>query len=187
MPGLLQCWLGGRAGGEEAVSYEEEGNAEGMTSFSKCSGDGCAVKEFCYRFLATEGMWQSYIDPPGEDEFCRRYKPEGAKAPKPEISEKVFQALTILRKAGNAGLMPKEFAAEMWPESDGWTRQAKCGQKGSHRGGGMYMAAGGFLGRLRKRGLVEAVWKRNRPRTYSLTAKGYRALRYAVGNRQEIE
>lgn len=44
-------------------------------------------------------------------------------------------------------ITPKLFAKEMWPDSPGWRRSVKCGH-GSHRGGGMYIAAGGFLGKL---------------------------------------
>ena len=48
---------------------------------------------------------------------------------------------------------PKEFARLMWPDGAGWQRVGKCGN-GSHRGVGMYLAAGGLLGKLRQRGWV---------------------------------
>lgn len=71
------------------------------------------------------------------------------------LSKKTVQALEILE--AYPGLQPREFAKLMWPESPGWKRPSKCGNNGMHRGGGMYRAAGGFLGKLCKRGL--AYWK----------------------------
>ncbi len=56
------------------------------------------------------------------------------------------RALVILRDHGP--IRPREFARLMWPDSGGWTRSAKCGVKGAHRGGGMYGAAGAYLGKL---------------------------------------
>lgn len=156
-----------------------------MTDYSKCSGEGCAVKDFCHRFRAPAGTWQSYIDPPGQDEYCDWYMAEGKGAPSPEISDTVFRALKILRDA--RALMPRDFAHKMWPDSEGWDRQSKCGPKGAHRGGGMYLAAGGFLGRLCKRGLADRRYDRHRRQTYVITAKGRRALRYTVENRQDLE
>ena len=32
-----------------------------MTDITKCTGDGCALKETCYRFTATTGMYQSFF------------------------------------------------------------------------------------------------------------------------------
>lgn len=63
-----------------------------------------------------------------------------------------LRALTIL--AAHGPLRPREFAQSMWPRSPGWKSSARCGAHGSHRGGGMYLAAGGFLGKLAKRGWV---------------------------------
>ena len=70
-----------------------------------------------------------------------------------DLSVTVVRALVILRDHGP--LRPREFAELMWPDSEGWLRYAKCGPYGSHKGGGMYLAGGGFLGRLRVKGLVE--------------------------------
>lgn len=65
------------------------------------------------------------------------------------------RALEIVARYGP--IMPREFAALMWPDSPGWKRHSKCGPKGVSQGGGMRLAAGGYLGRLRKRGLVNYV------------------------------
>ena len=32
-----------------------------MTDISKCDGIGCIKKYTCYRFLAPDGIWQSYM------------------------------------------------------------------------------------------------------------------------------
>lgn len=51
-------------------------------------------------------------------------------------------------------IRPREFAKLMWPESAGWRRSSRCGPNGVHRGGGMCLAAGGYLGKLAQLGLV---------------------------------
>ena len=35
-----------------------------MADIGKCSGDGCPVKEDCWRYLAPSSDWQSYFAPP---------------------------------------------------------------------------------------------------------------------------
>ena len=38
---------------------------------AKCKGDGCPVKERCYRFTAKAGVYQSYfVDVPIKDGKC---------------------------------------------------------------------------------------------------------------------
>ncbi len=69
-----------------------------------------------------------------------------------KLTEKTIKALRILRKHGD--MRPARFAEKMWPNSEKWSHPVKCGTHGVHRGGGMYMAAGGYLGRLARRGLV---------------------------------
>ena len=45
-----------------------------MADITKCRGTGCPLKETCYRFLAMEGLWQSYfIDIPFKDGKCEYY------------------------------------------------------------------------------------------------------------------
>jgi len=46
-----------------------------------------------------------------------------------------------------------DFARLMWPDSPAWSRNTRCG-RGSHTGKGMWLCAGSFLAKLRKRGLV---------------------------------
>lgn len=66
-------------------------------------------------------------------------------------------ALRIIRDHGP--LRPREFAQFMWPDSDGWRRSARCGANGSHRGGGMHLAGGGYLGKLRRQGWISPTHK----------------------------
>lgn len=94
------------------------------------------------------------------------------------LTEAQHRALEIFSEHGP--LMPKDFAKKMWPDSDGWHRHAKCGPHGVHRGGGMYIAAGGYIGKLCRKGWVE--FTRNRRfdyylNEYGITQEGRRVLR----------
>ena len=89
------------------------------------------------------------------------------------------RALEIVRDHGP--IKPREFSEKMWPESPGHQRYSKCGPSGVTRGGGMNLAAGGYLGRLRKRGWVKseyAFWVHSyyRDLGYVLTDEGREAL-----------
>lgn len=45
-----------------------------MADITKCSGQGCPVKENCKRFTAIESMKQSYfVNPPFKDNECEMY------------------------------------------------------------------------------------------------------------------
>jgi len=45
-----------------------------MADISKCTGEGCVLKENCYRFTAPSGMLQSFfISPPIKDGECDYY------------------------------------------------------------------------------------------------------------------
>ena len=68
------------------------------------------------------------------------------------ITDKTARALSILR---DACVTATEFAERMWPDSPGWKRVSNLGAHGASAGACMPYAAGGYLGRLRKRGLVE--------------------------------
>jgi hypothetical protein len=49
-----------------------------MPDISKCSGEGCPMKETCYRFTAiADKLWQSYFmnAPIKEDNTCEYYWP----------------------------------------------------------------------------------------------------------------
>mgnify|MGYP001586064060 CR=1 FL=1 len=70
------------------------------------------------------------------------------------ITEK--RALAILHKHGPMRAMA--FAHEMWPDSPSWLQMKTCGN-GAHgvsRGLGMLRAAAGYLGKLRRKGLVRS-------------------------------
>jgi len=69
------------------------------------------------------------------------------------LTAKQRQALEIVRD--HPGLEPAQFSRLMWPDSEGHQHHTKCGPKGTCRGGGMRLAAGGYLGKLVKAGLVE--------------------------------
>lgn len=65
---------------------------------------------------------------------------------------------------------PRDFGRLMWPDHPGWKRLGKSGHGVAH-GVGLRLAAGGFLGRLAKRGFVTPL------PPYRLTAKGIEYLR----------
>jgi hypothetical protein len=45
-----------------------------MPDITMCSGEGCPLKDSCYRYTAVEDEYQSYfIDPPFEDAECDHY------------------------------------------------------------------------------------------------------------------
>ena len=45
-----------------------------MPDISLCSGEGCPMKDTCYRFVAKPGEWQSYFTaPPIKDGACDKY------------------------------------------------------------------------------------------------------------------
>lgn len=66
------------------------------------------------------------------------------------------KALVIFRDQGSP-LTPAQFARRYFPaDHPGWQRYGKCGPKGSHRGVGLVLWAGGFIGKLRRAGFLEA-------------------------------
>ena len=45
-----------------------------MTDITKCTGEGCELKETCYRFTAPMGTYQSmFVEVPIEDKNCNYY------------------------------------------------------------------------------------------------------------------
>lgn len=86
------------------------------------------------------------------------------------ITENVLRALEILEKKGP--LTAKWFAEEFWPDHPGWKRVSNIGH-GATRGVGMWFAGGGYLGKLRKAGLVTD----GEHYTYRITSKGQRILK----------
>jgi hypothetical protein len=42
-----------------------------MTDITKCTGEGCELKETCYRYTAPMGMYQSmFVEVPSKDGKC---------------------------------------------------------------------------------------------------------------------
>lgn len=70
----------------------------------------------------------------------------------------------------------------MWPDSPARDRVYKCGPKGSTRGSGLWQSAGGFLGKLRRKGWVEEKYSEVIPGYrlgYILAAEGREILKRA--------
>lgn len=68
------------------------------------------------------------------------------------ITAKTAHALRILNDV--VVERPRQFGLLFWGrDHPGWQRNTRCGH-GTSRGGGMNLAAGGYLGKLRKQGLV---------------------------------
>ena len=45
-----------------------------MSSINKCEGQGCPIREKCYRFMAPEDDYQSYfIKTPFEYDYCEKF------------------------------------------------------------------------------------------------------------------
>ena len=84
-------------------------------------------------------------------------------------------ALEILRD--HAPLSPSVFARWMWPKAEAWSHHTKCGHGTSH-GGGMNLAGGGYLGKLRKRGWAERWYEGfiSKPPGWYLSDEGKAAL-----------
>lgn len=93
------------------------------------------------------------------------------------ISETQAKALSIIVAHGSEITRPADFAGFMWPDSECWTNRTSCGY-GTSIGGGMPLAAGGYLGKLEKAGLVR--WhsgKGEYDRKWTLTDKGEQELK----------
>jgi hypothetical protein len=59
-----------------------------MADITKCKGDGCRIKETCYRFRAMAGMRQSFfVTSPIKDGECEMYWGEAAKATYDQVKE----------------------------------------------------------------------------------------------------
>lgn len=96
-----------------------------------------------------------------------------------------IRALTII--SSNEIERPAHFARLMWPNAEAWCRPAKCGNHGVSKGGGMRMAGGGYIGKLRKAGLIE--WYRTWPKRdlLRLTDAGKAVLSSNTGNKPSGE
>lgn len=95
------------------------------------------------------------------------------------ITDKQAEALQKIlenqKKYPLDAIRPAEFAKLMWPDSEGWERHARCGPKGVSRGGGMRLAAGGYLGRLCRDDLVRFVGHKYGT-SYRVSSKGRKEL-----------
>ena len=88
----------------------------------------------------------------------------------------IKRALEVLLEHGPC--TPSRFASFYFvKDHPGWKRHCRCGPHGSHAGSGLVMAAGGLLGKLRKRGLAEAVIDIYEPRKTKISPAGQKALR----------
>jgi len=85
-----------------------------------------------------------------------------------------IRALLLIRDYENIH-RPTEFARLMWPDSEGWQRVGKIGH-GSHRGVGLLLVAGGFLARLKYKGLILDHCNRDYSHDYYLTSEGRKLL-----------
>lgn len=96
------------------------------------------------------------------------------------LTEAQEKALQIVQEHGP--IAPAWFSELMWPDSPARRRVYKCGPKGSTRGSGLWLSAGGFLGKLRRKGWVEYKFSGYRPIRrlgYILTAEGRDVLEQA--------
>lgn len=68
-------------------------------------------------------------------------------------SDSVARSLQIIKD--NPGIKPAWFARLYFPRSHpGWSRRCKAGPKGTSTGTGLTLWSGGWLGKLRKLGLI---------------------------------
>lgn len=96
-----------------------------------------------------------------------------------KLTDSLKKALLIIRDRNPQ--RPSEFAFMMWHDSPKWKTQVKCGKNGVSRGGGMRLAAGGYLGRLKANGfIVIKIGEFNN--TYILTDKAQQLLNECLEN-----
>ena len=98
-----------------------------------------------------------------------------------KLTDSQRRALEILRD--NPGIRPREFGERMWPDSDCWQHRSKCGSRGVTVGGGMNLAAGGYLGKLYRLKLASCSVRHPRYSRdgWGLTQEGREALKEAQG------
>jgi hypothetical protein len=59
-----------------------------MTDITKCTGEGCALKETCYRFTASTGMYQSFFfGVPIKNGKCEMYWSEASQSTYEQLKE----------------------------------------------------------------------------------------------------
>ena len=71
------------------------------------------------------------------------------------MTNKTAIALQILSNVTTEEVSPRQFAKLYFPKShEGWQRVGKAGH-GSTRGQGLVLFAGGFMGKLRRKGFID--------------------------------
>ena len=99
-------------------------------------------------------------------------------------SQTLLKALQIIDKHGP--IKPHRFGVMLWPDNENWQKYYKAGPKGSARGTGMNLVAGGYLARIARWGLAHKdyywpQWAKTFVfRGYVLTAKGSELLHLAI-------
>lgn len=88
----------------------------------------------------------------------------------------MLKALSWIRD--NKGVKPMKFAKHMWPNSGGYTRYYNQGN-GACSGKGMWLTAGSYVGKLKKKGLVRNYFDPLMPYNsgWALTSKGKEFLK----------
>lgn len=105
--------------------------------------------------------------------FCQRILKD---VDNPTLTTSQLRALRLIQTAPGGYVAPRQFAKLMWPDSEGWRRRSKAGPYGSAKGGGMNLAAGGYLGKLTRKGLLVKIYDKYDNPTYRLSKEGKKCL-----------
>jgi len=92
------------------------------------------------------------------------------------LTPPAIKALTIVKD--RPFITPTEFSYFMWPDSDMHTKTSNQG-RGACTGKAAWMCAGGYLGKLLHRGLLQVRYVGDSPRYY-LSREGEKALAAAT-------
>lgn len=90
-----------------------------------------------------------------------------------------IKAIKILDVEYGRELSARQFAEEMWPDSPGWDKSTN-NSYGAQRGKGMWLAAGGYLRKLQRKGLVTANYD-SASTKWRASHEGKQKLREALG------
>ena len=133
------------------------GNVKGGTNCQACIDCEQMVSptDTCFRCYGEN----KYMAAPHKNDFAINEPLPPKIAPPWCPHRRIVHALMLIRAKEIRS--PQEFAKEMWPDSEGWQRYGKVGH-GVHKGAGMNLAAGGFLGKLRYQGLIWGGYNQDR-------------------------
>ena len=93
-----------------------------------------------------------------------------------KLTDKQRKALEIVRDFGGH-IWPRSFAERMWPDSPCWTKNYRCGHGSTSGGPTMAQSGGAFLAKLRRKGLLKAIYVRGSYISYyDISDKGKKAL-----------